>query len=132
MWADEAALLSEETEDALHFTAPVYGGNEGDQDNPLGSPLGTKEFLGYVQVEISKDSLKDMQSQVLINNILISLGISVVILLILHWTTKNLLLPLNNLSETMKKAKSGALAISTLLHASRQLIPAGTRPSYRG
>lgn len=108
-WVGETAFLSEETGDALHFTAPVYSGNEGDEDNPLGSPLGTKEFLGYVQVEISKDSLKDMQSQVLINNILISLGISVVVLLILHWTTKNLLMPLNNLSETMKKAKSGEL-----------------------
>lgn len=111
VWAGDTALLSDETEDALHFTAPVYSGNDDEQDNPLGSPIVKKEFLGYVQVEIGKSSLKDMQYKILINNILISLGISMVVLLILHLTTKNLLMPLNNLSTIMKKAGSGTLEV---------------------
>ena len=111
VWADDAALLSSETDDALHFTAPVYSGSESDQDNPLGSPIVKKQFLGYVQIEIGKDSLKEMQNKILINNIFISLGISMVVLLILHWATKSLLTPLNNLSTVMKKAESGTLDV---------------------
>lgn len=111
VWTGDTALLSDETPDSLYFTAPVYSVTEDEQDNPLGSSSAQKEFLGYVQVEIGKASLKEMQFNVLINNVLISLGISIVVLLILHWKTKNLLMPLHNLSTTMKEAESGTLKV---------------------
>ncbi len=109
-WPNGMALLSHETADSWGFTAPVYISND-NHIHPLEEGTGKKEFIGYVQIEIGKDSLKKLQYNTLIGNVLISVLISFVVLLTLHWRTKNLLVPLNNLGQVMEKAESGTLNV---------------------
>ena len=109
-WPDGMALLSHETDDAWHFSAPVYISNDNHID-PGEASTSKKEFIGYVQIEIGKDSLKKLQYDTFIGNALISFLISLFVLLTLHWSTKNLLVPLNNLGKIMRTAEAGTLNV---------------------
>ncbi len=109
-WPNGMALLSHETTDSWYFTAPVYVSND-NRIHPSEGGIVKKEFIGYVQIEMGKDSLKKLQYDTFVGNSLISFLISFLVLLILHSRTKNLLVPLNNLGHVMEKAESGILNV---------------------
>ncbi len=108
--SNNTAFLFNETEDSWFFVAPVYSGSD-NHDNPLEAAPAKKEFIGYVQVEIGKGSLKSMQYNAFIGNVLISSVISFFVLLTLHWSTRSLLVPLHKLGDVMKETESGALDV---------------------
>ena len=105
--------LQNETNDALHFVAPVnlLENPDIDEMSPFESNQPVQELLGYVHVVLSKENLHKIQRQIFIDNTAISLVLAVLLLFLLRYVTRSITNPLKSLSTTMKKAEAGALAI---------------------
>lgn len=105
-----AAVLARELRDTWNFLAPVYLHNE-DLQNASVSPFKLsepgRELLGFVHVEMSKDTLHEMRKNIFLQNILISLSFAVLLWLVLLMITGRITGPLNLLSKIMKKAELG-------------------------
>ncbi|MEE8343184.1 MAG: response regulator [Gammaproteobacteria bacterium] len=105
-----AAVLAKELRDTWHFLAPVYLHDEDSQGTSV-SPFKLsepgRELLGFVHVEMSKDTLHEMQKNIFLQNILISLSFAVLLWLVLLMITSRITGPLNLLSKIMKKAELG-------------------------
>src|SRR3990172_1491435 len=88
-----AVVLAKELPHAWHFLAPVYLHNENLQDTAV-SPFELsdpgEELLGFVQVEMSKNTLHEMQNSTFLTNISISLLFALLLLFVLRMITSRI------------------------------------------
>ena len=100
------AVLGRETDVSLDFYSPVY--THGSSDDTEGSPFQASppkpELLGTVHVVISKASLIKAQRNIFTDNISLSLGFAMALLVFLRLIVKRITTPLQNLSEVMTQA----------------------------
>ncbi len=103
-WSNEVDLIKE-TEQDWYFVAPVYYLHETDEDAFDEEPA--PELLGYVRVVQSKAALHSLISRIGKVNILISLGLSMVLMVILLMITRRVTRPLQQLMGFMHRAQDG-------------------------
>ncbi len=105
----DGPLLIREDGEAWHFVAPVYthSGEDGavpayamDQPTP-------GELLGHVYVVVAKSGLHSIQAKVFTNNILISFGVALLLLLASQSLLNRLTRPLSALAGVMQEAANG-------------------------
>jgi signal transduction histidine kinase/DNA-binding response OmpR family regulator len=130
-----ANLLVGETAFSWRFIAPVYTKINSDPDIDLSlMDVVPRELLGYVIVELSKDTLDKTVRSIFVSNISISLALAVGLLLLLRYITARLIQPLNELSEIMCEAERGGstlraeevgpLEVSRMAHAFNRMMEA--------
>ncbi len=122
--SQSTAGLVSETNDAWHFSAPVFGG-QGDA-----SPFELQErqptLLGYVHVEIGKGTLNKLTLSLLIGNLVITLSFAIVLLAIVRMATRHMINPLNALSALMHRAEGGESGMRAVPAGPRDLIDMAT------
>lgn len=105
-----AAYFANETSSSLHFVAPVFSPKQGDID--IGFPRKTidsaQEWLGYVQVSLSKHALREAQIQIFLNNVAVATLFAIVLIFVLRVLVSRITSPLQNLSGIMQQAGEGA------------------------
>jgi diguanylate cyclase (GGDEF)-like protein len=116
----EHAALIGETAEAWHFGAPVIGG-QGDA-SPFDLQERKPQLLGYVHVEIGKGTLTRLTNLLLVGNLVITLGFAVVLLFVVRLLTRNMVNPLNALSQLMRRAESGESGMRAKPAGPRDLI----------
>ncbi len=105
----EATVISDDINQWV-LMAPVYTeGGAIDDDLLLLQQQGERELIGYVVVCKSKQRLRDIQTVTVVNNLLIGLLFSMILVYILRKRFKRLTDPLYELSAVMQEAqKEGA------------------------
>jgi len=105
---DAVSLVREDKKSWL-FSAPVLAGDS--QDNIWNefdsSPTENEELLGYIYLQVGKDTAILMEQSILRSNLLISLVVAVILLLMLLGISRRLTNPLEKLATTMKRAEAG-------------------------
>jgi signal transduction histidine kinase len=105
----ETAQFVHETSNSLHFVAPVFSiktnPSELDQAQDDVAPL--QEWLGYVHVVLSKDALRQAQTNIFTNNITVSAFFAIALILVLQVLVARIMSPLQDLSRIMQKAEEG-------------------------
>jgi diguanylate cyclase (GGDEF)-like protein/PAS domain S-box-containing protein len=99
-----AAILDAESGRAWHFAAPVY--SQPLADSPFDDP-GVPELLGKVSVVMSKAALARTTSDIFLTNIGTSFSFALVFLLLIRYLTRSMARPLNQLSDSMRRAQAG-------------------------
>lgn len=92
-----------------YFSAPVYSvhPSEHDQISEVAATEGMSEVLGQVVVTIRKEHLQRMQTDTVVNNLLVGLLIAAILAVLLRRQLNRLTEPLNRLSEKMAMAEQG-------------------------
>lgn len=99
-----AALLTAESPNAWHFSAPVY--SQPSADSPF-SDATQPELLGHVSVVMSKEILTKMTSGIFITNLVTSFSFALLFLLLIRFLTRGITRPLSQLSVSMERAQRG-------------------------
>ena len=99
-----AAMLNAESPSAWHFSAPVY--SQPAEESPFGDAP-NPEFLGHVSVVMSKAALTRMTSDIFITNLATSFSFALLFLFMIRFLTRNMALPLEQLSLSMRRAQNG-------------------------
>lgn len=119
--AIESATLFSETPGNWLFVAPVSVGATTDPyDLGFGSE-DSYELIGFVLVDMSKDSLQTLGLRILQSNILVSLVVASVLLLILIVWSRRLTSPVERLSELMHRACGGEEWLRSSVGGSRDI-----------
>ncbi len=116
----EHAALIEETGTAWHFSAPVIGGQA--DASPFDMQERKPQLLGYVHVEIGKGTLNRLTTLLLIGNLVITLSFAVILLVVVRMLTRNMVNPLNALSQLMRRAEAGESGMRAKPAGPRDLI----------
>lgn len=99
-----SAMLNAESVNAWNFGAPVYSAP------PVDSPFSEDskpEFLGSVSVIVSKKALEKLTTQLFISNLFSSFSFALIFLFLLRIQTRNMMRPLEHLSDSMGRAERG-------------------------
>ena len=106
---NKSAALAYETTELWQFLAPVYSGAQtgAEDSSPFSSQTGESELLGYVQVTLSKQLLKNTQRELFVQNISASLLFSLVLYVLMRLIIAKVTRPLNTLAATMETAEHG-------------------------
>lgn len=99
------ALMESEDEKFWHFSAPVYS-------QPIQSPFGdniSPEWLGQVFVVMSKEVMSKTATKIIVTNLLTSFSFALLFLFLflMRRMTHNMMLPLDQLSDSMARARQG-------------------------
>jgi len=105
-----AAMLDAESGKAWHFAAPVF--SQPLADSPFDDP-GVPELLGKVSVVMSKAALTRTTSDIFLTNIATSLSFALFFLLLIRYLTRSMARPLNQLSDSMRRAQAGESQVRT-------------------
>ena len=117
---DKPKVLSESSQ-VWHFSAPVYSPTS--DDSPLYiDDASSREFLGSVYVVVDKTALNKIQETIFVTNIGIALIVTAIILFLLSYVLTHVIKPLNNLSQTMLKAKQGDSQVKATLNGPKEII----------
>lgn len=103
-----SAILSTESSKSWRFAAPVYS------QPSAGSPFGevtTPEFLGNVSVVMSKADLSRRTADIFISNLFTSFFFALIFLLLIRYLTRGMARPLEHLSASMERARTGELHV---------------------
>ncbi len=103
----DTAVLAKNTLNYLHFISPVYTVPEQESDSPFELSQAKPELLGFVHVAISKDSLKALQKNILLENVVISMLFAIIIAFVLRYLVNRMAVPVKELSDIMTRAKEG-------------------------
>ncbi len=98
------AKLIDQTHQAWHFIAPVLTGIHSESDDfqfQLDDP--TVELLGYAYVVMDKATLRDLQVNIFLNNILIALSFAIILAVLVNIGIDRLLQPLFKLISVMEE-----------------------------
>jgi len=98
------ATLDAESSSAWHFSAPVY--SKPAEQSPFGEAA-PPEYLGDVSVVMSKAALDKMTSDIFISNLTTSFSFALLFLFLIRILTRNISQPLNQLSDSMARARGG-------------------------
>ncbi|MFQ5471126.1 MAG: ATP-binding protein [Gammaproteobacteria bacterium] len=100
------AHLELETNQLIHIAAPVYAqGSIADESLELNTPA--TEYLGTVHIGMSKTSLKALQKNILLENLIISFVLATFMVLFLRRLVNRITRPVNDLAEIMFRAEAG-------------------------
>lgn len=116
--------LDSETEDAWHFVAPVYTGTQIDDDALfLTEEAELKpELIGYVRVQMGKESLRRMEADIFRFNMVVSFVLAGILLIILLAITNQMTRPLSTLAGVMRSAKEGAKDVRADVKGTREVV----------
>ncbi|HHM06323.1 MAG TPA: HAMP domain-containing protein [Gammaproteobacteria bacterium] len=106
-----------EERNALHFVALVYSGS-GNADGggaEFGVESPASEYLGYVQVSMSKAELSQAQARIFVDNVLVAMLFATVLLLLLRVIVGRVTTPLEKLSQSMQQTDGGLANIRAVL-----------------
>lgn len=109
-WTEpDSAKFVRETNSLLHFIAPVSAPKQGDVEfGPTqGGDKANQELLGYVHVVLSKEALRDAQTEIFLNNIIVATAFAIALLLVLAILVRRITYPLQELSGIMQQAERG-------------------------
>jgi diguanylate cyclase (GGDEF)-like protein len=122
-WPDSLRLVSE-TEEAWHFVAPVFTGTQEDQDSLFLSDEVelTPELVGYVRVQMGKESMRKMEADIFRFNMIVSFVLAGILLVILLAITNQMTRPLSTLAGVMRNAKEGAKDIRADIKGTREVV----------
>ena len=99
-----ASMLSAESSKAWFFAAPVY--SQATAATPF-SEATSPELLGSVAVVMSKDELTRLTADIFASNLAVSLSFALLFLLVIRFLTNRMARPLNQLSDSMGRARIG-------------------------
>ncbi|NGZ87173.1 EAL domain-containing protein [Duganella aceris] len=102
------------------FAAPVYGGQS--EASPFELQEHQQQLLGYVYVQVAKDTLKQLTWSLLLGNLVLTLSFAVVLLVLGRVLTRHMINPLNALSTLMRRAESGESGMRAAPAGPRDLI----------
>jgi diguanylate cyclase (GGDEF)-like protein len=114
------AGLVGENADGWMFAAPVYGGQS--EASPFELQEHQQQLLGYVHVQIGKDTLKQLTWSLLLGNLGLTLSFAVVLLVLGRLLTRHMINPLNALSTLMRRAEAGESGMRAAPAGPRDLI----------
>jgi diguanylate cyclase (GGDEF)-like protein len=117
------AGLVGESQDAWLFAAPVFGGQA--EASPFELQERQPQLLGYVHVQVGKDTLQRLTLSLLLGNLAISLSFAVILLLLVRLLTRHMINPLNALSTLMRRAEAGESGMRAKPAGPRDLIEMG-------
>ena len=120
-FSDNKGKLVNETIGYLHFISPVYTVRPQNNESPFGITQAEPELLGYVHVAMSKDSLRKLQRNILLESVAISMLFAVFITLILRHIVNRMTNPVKELSEIMVKAKEGESQLKAIVHGPSEI-----------
>ncbi len=103
----ETATLTSEDRTAWHFAAPVLTGRSADQetdeDHQFQLDTTNTELLGYAHVIMDKSTLRTMQINVFLNNIVIALSFALLLIIFVNFGIDRLTRPLFQLIRVMEE-----------------------------
>ncbi|MES2951750.1 MAG: HAMP domain-containing sensor histidine kinase [Pseudomonadota bacterium] len=99
------SVLQGETGDELYFAAPVL--SEISQNSPFETEERKQTLLGSVQVVVGKGSLNRLVFSLFVGNLLVTLAFATILLWLIQRVTRQLMRPLVDLSQLMRRAESG-------------------------
>ncbi|MDQ1818130.1 EAL domain-containing protein, partial [Massilia sp. CCM 9210] len=114
------ARLADETSQAWHFTAPVFGGQGLASPFDLQEP--PKQLLGHVHVAIAKDTLNRLTLSLVVGNLIVTLSFAAILLAIVRLLTRHMINPLHALSRLMQRAEAGESGMRAAPAGPRDLI----------
>ncbi len=118
------ASLVGESDDAWLFGAPVYGGQA--EASPFEVQDHQPQLLGYVHVQVSKNTLQRLTLSLLLGNLAITLSFAVILLGLVSLLTRHMINPLNALSTLMRRAQAGESGMRAAPDGPRDLIEMGS------
>lgn len=120
-WSDQP-VLELETQSAWYFVALVYTGTQADNGSAFLTEAVAPELVGYVRVQVGKQSLRRMQADIFRYNLLVSIVLAVGLLLILRAIAGQITKPINRLAEAMERARGGEKEIRAQIEGTREII----------
>ncbi|MCG6932714.1 MAG: EAL domain-containing protein [Gallionella sp.] len=113
------SVLDQENGNAWRFVAPVY--TQPATDTPFNVQESQPELLGYVSVVMSKAALSRTTTDIFIVNMVTSISFALLILFMTRILTNRMTRPLNQLSESMGRAKAGEEEVRAVLTGPRDI-----------
>ncbi len=112
-----------ERADAWYFSLPVYAGESANEDDDIlfGDSEPELEFVGTVQIVLSKEALYTITSDILRSTLLLIGAVSSLLLLILLMITNRVTKPIRDLSAIMTQAQEGQSHIRANLKGSKDI-----------
>ncbi len=124
-WPRELELQGE-TKDAWYFIAPVYVPDYTRNRGPAITELNSdRKLIGYVRLVMGKESLHEMERDILGRNLLVSFLLSGVLLLVLLAIVRRVTEPLSGLAAAMRRAKAGEKGVRAHIHGARDIVAMG-------
>ncbi|CAN7343245.1 EAL domain-containing protein [Pseudoduganella sp. LjRoot289] len=114
------ASLMGENSDAWLFGAPVFGGQT--EASPFDMQEQKPQLLGYVHVQVGKDTLNRLTWSLLVGNMALTLSFAVILLGLVRLLTRHMINPLNALSNLMRRAEAGESGMRAAPAGPRDLI----------
>ena len=115
-----SASLVGESSEAWLFGAPVYGGQT--EASPFDMQDQKPQLLGYVHVQVGKDTLNRLTWSLLVGNMALTLSFAVILLALVRLLTRHMINPLNALSNLMRRAEEGESGMRAAPAGPRDLI----------
>jgi diguanylate cyclase (GGDEF)-like protein len=114
-----ASLVGNSSE-AWLFGAPVYGGQS--EASPFDMQEQKPQLLGYVHVQVGKDTLNRLTWSLLVGNMALTLSFAAILLALVRVLTRHMINPLNALSNLMRRAEAGESGMRAAPAGPRDLI----------
>lgn len=107
--APSEPTLESETDDEWLFVAPVYSFQNATNENESPFELSPPhpELLGFVRMSQGKDTLKAMVASIWKGNLMVSFGLTVLLLFVLRAIIHRVVRPLKDLADSMRRAQNG-------------------------
>ncbi|MYN06849.1 EAL domain-containing protein ['Massilia aquatica' Lu et al. 2020] len=115
-----SASMVGENSDAWLFGAPVYGGQS--EASPFDMQEQKPQLLGYVHVQVGKDTLNRLTWSLLVGNMALTLSFAAILLALVRLLTRHMINPLNALSNLMRRAEAGESGMRAAPAGPRDLI----------
>jgi len=117
------AGMAGESANGWVFVAPVYGGQS--EASPFELQEHQQQLLGYVHVQLSKETLNKLTWSLLLGNLGLTLSFAVILLVLARLLTRHMLNPLNALSRLMRRAEAGESGMRATPAGPRDLVEMG-------
>jgi diguanylate cyclase (GGDEF)-like protein/PAS domain S-box-containing protein len=113
------AVLDQENGNAWRFVAPVY--TQPSAESPFNVQTVRPELLGYVSVVMSKAALSRTTTDIFIVNMATSFSFALLFLFMIRILTNRMTRPLNQLSDSMGRAKAGESEVRAVLSGPKDI-----------
>jgi diguanylate cyclase (GGDEF)-like protein/PAS domain S-box-containing protein len=113
------AVLDQENGNAWRFVSPVY--TQPSTESPFNVQTVRPELLGYVSVVMSKAALARTTTDIFIVNMSSSISFALLFLFIIRFLTNRMTRPLNQLSDSMGRAKAGESEVRAVLSGPKDI-----------
>ena len=118
--------LQGETRDAWYFIAPVYvPGNLQNRGPAVTEVNSDRKLIGYVRLVMGKESLREMERDILGRNLFASFVLAGVLLLVLLIIVRRVTEPLSGLAAAMQRAQAGEKGVRAHIHGARDIVAMG-------